>query len=64
MVTNYIHGVIATSIETIKLKTNNGRPFFNTQIKVTCLKGKKKEVTAEINLLSDKKLSIEEKTEE
>lgn len=62
MVTNYIHDVIATSIETIKLKTNNGRPFFNTQIKVTCLKGKK-EITAEFNFLSDKKISIEEKTE-
>ena len=55
--TTYIHDVIATSIETKKIE--GGRTFFNNRIVVKWKSGKEV-ITQEINLISDKRVSIEE----
>jgi|TARA_B100000085_G_C18528261_1_gene506838 phosphotransferase system IIA component len=57
--TTYIHDVIATSFETIKIEGSNGKTFFNNRIQVKWKKGKEV-IAQDINLLSDKRVSIEE----
>ena len=57
--TTYIHNVIATSIETIKLEGGDGKTFFNNRIVVKWKSGKEV-ITQDINLVSDKRVSIEE----
>lgn len=55
--TIYIHDVIATSIETKKIE--GSKTFFNTRIVVKWKSGKEV-IKQDINLTSDKRISIEE----
>jgi len=58
--TTFIHDVIGTSIEQIKLKAKKGEaPLFVTKIQVKWKSGEEI-IRSEINLMSDKRVTIEE----